>query len=95
MRIVIELKRDAQPKVILNQLFKHTQMQTTFGSNLLALVGNRPMTLTLKEMIQHYIAHRQEVVVRRTRFDLAEAERRAHILEGFQTPSTTSTRSWP
>jgi DNA gyrase subunit A len=84
MRIVIELKRDAQPKVILNQLFKHTQMQTTFGSNLLALVGNRPMTLTLKEMIQHYIAHRQEVVVRRTRFDLAEAERRAHILEGFK-----------
>jgi len=84
MRIVIELKRDAQPKVILNQLFKHTQMQTTFGSNQLALVGNRPMTLTLKEMIQHYIAHRQEVVVRRTRFDLAEAERRAHILEGFK-----------
>jgi DNA gyrase subunit A len=84
MRIVIELKRDAQPKVILNQLFKHTQMQTTFGSNLLALVGNRPMTLTLKEMIQHYVAHRQEVVVRRTRFDLAEAERRAHVLEGFK-----------
>jgi len=84
MRVVIELKRDAQPKVILNQLFKHTQMQTTFGSNLLALVGNRPMTLTLKEMIQHYIAHRQEVVVRRTKFDLAEAERRAHVLEGFK-----------
>jgi DNA gyrase subunit A len=84
MRVVIELKRDAQPKVILNQLFKHTQMQTTFGSNMLALVGQRPMTLTLKEMIQHYIAHRQEVVVRRTRFDLAEAERRAHILEGFK-----------
>jgi DNA gyrase subunit A len=59
-------------------------MQTTFGSNLLALVGNRPMTLTLKEMIQHYIAHRQEVVVRRTKFDLAEAERRAHVLEGFK-----------
>jgi DNA gyrase subunit A len=84
MRVVIELKRDAQPKVILNQLFKHTQMQTTFGSNQLALVGNRPMTLTLKEMIQHYVAHRQEVVVRRTKFDLAEAERRAHILEGFK-----------
>ncbi|HET9939542.1 MAG TPA: DNA gyrase subunit A [Candidatus Eisenbacteria bacterium] len=84
MRVVIELKRDAQPKVILNQLFKHTQMQTTFGSNLLALVGNRPLTLTLKEMIQHYIAHRQEVVVRRTKFDLGEAERRAHILEGFK-----------
>ena len=84
MRIVIELKRDAQPKVVLNQLFKHTQMQTTFGSNMLALVGKRPMTLTLREMIQHYIDHRREVVIRRTRFDLAEAERRAHILEGFK-----------
>jgi DNA gyrase subunit A len=84
MRIVIELKRDAQPKVVLNQLFKHTQMQTTFGANMLALVGNRPLTLTLKEMIEHYIAHRREVVVRRTRFDLAEAERRAHILEGLK-----------
>ena len=84
MRVVIELKRDAQPRVILNQLFKHTQMQTTFGANMLALVGNRPQTLTLKEMIQHYIAHRQEIVVRRTRFDLREAEARAHILEGFK-----------
>jgi len=84
MRIVIELKRDAQPKVVLNQLFKHTQMQTTFGANMLALVGNRPLTLTLKEMIEHYIAHRRDVVVRRTRFDLAEAERRAHILEGLK-----------
>jgi DNA gyrase subunit A len=84
MRIVIELKRDAQPRVILNQLFKHTQMQTTFGANMLALVGNRPQTMTLKEMIQHYVAHRQEVVVRRTRFDLNEAEKRAHILEGFK-----------
>src|SRR5882762_2176013 len=84
MRIVIELKRDAQPKVVLNQLFKHTQMQTTFGANMLALVGNRPLTLTLKEMIEHYIAHRREVVVRRTKFDLAEAERRAHILEGLK-----------
>src|SRR3989454_703602 len=84
MRIVIELKRDAQPKVVLNQLFKHTQMQTTFGANMLALVGNRPLTLTLKEMIDHYVAHRQEVVVRRTRYDLAEAEERAHILEGLK-----------
>ncbi len=84
MRIVIELKRDAQPKVVLNQLFKHTQMQTTFGANMLALVGNRPLTLTLKEMIEHYIAHRRDVVVRRTRFDLAEAEKRAHILEGLK-----------
>jgi DNA gyrase subunit A len=84
MRVVIELKRDAQPRVILNQLFKHTQMQTTFGANMLALVGKRPQTLTLKEMIQHYIVHRQEIVVRRTRFDLNEAEQRAHILEGFK-----------
>src|SRR2546425_1923997 len=84
MRIVIELKRDAQPKVVLNQLFKHTQMQTTFGANMLALVGNRPLTLTLKEMIEHYVAHRQDVVVRRTKFDLAEAEKRAHILEGLK-----------
>jgi DNA gyrase subunit A len=84
MRIVIELKRDAQPKVVLNQLFKHTQMQTTFGANMLALVGNRPLTLTLKEMIEHYVTHRREVVVRRTRFDLAEAEKRAHILEGLK-----------
>ncbi|HZI89573.1 MAG TPA: DNA topoisomerase (ATP-hydrolyzing), partial [Candidatus Polarisedimenticolia bacterium] len=84
MRIVIELKRDAQPRVVLNQLYKHTQMQTTFGANMLALVGNRPLTLTLKEMIDHYIAHRREVVVRRTKFDLAEAEKRAHILEGLK-----------
>jgi len=84
MRIVIELKRDAQPRVVLNQLFKHTQMQTTFGANMLALVGNRPVTLTLKEMVQHYIEHRRDVVVRRTKFDLAEAEKRAHILEGLK-----------
>jgi len=84
MRVVIELKRDAQPRVVLNQLYKHTQMQTTFGANMLALVGKRPVTLTLKEMISHYIAHRQEVVVRRTQYDLAEAEKRAHILEGYK-----------
>jgi DNA gyrase subunit A len=84
MRVVIELKRDSQPRVVLNQLFKHTQMQTTFGSNMLALVGQRPMTLSLKDMLGYYIAHRQDVVVRRTRFDLNEAEKRAHILEGFK-----------
>jgi len=84
MRIVIELKRDSQPRVVLNQLFKHTQMQTTFGANMLSLVGNRPHTLTLKQMIDHYVTHRQEIVVRRTRFDLNEAEKRAHILEGFK-----------
>ncbi|HEU4725764.1 MAG TPA: DNA gyrase subunit A, partial [Candidatus Eisenbacteria bacterium] len=84
MRIVIEMKRDAQPRVVMNQLYKHTQMQTTFGANMLALVGNRPLTLTLKQMIEHYIAHRQEVVIRRTQYDLAEAEKRAHILEGYK-----------
>ncbi len=84
MRIVIEMKRDAQPQVVMNQLYKHTQMQTTFGANMLALVGNRPFTLTLKQMIEHYVAHRQEVVVRRTQYDLSEAEKRAHILEGYK-----------
>ncbi|MEK7348879.1 MAG: DNA gyrase subunit A, partial [Candidatus Eisenbacteria bacterium] len=84
MRIVIEMKRDAQPQVVMNQLYKHTQMQTTFGANMLALVGNRPFTLTLKQMIEHYVTHRQEVVVRRTQYDLSEAEKRAHILEGFK-----------
>ncbi|MGE5176252.1 MAG: DNA gyrase subunit A [Hyphomicrobiales bacterium] len=84
MRVVIELKRDAQPRVILNQLFKHTQMQTTFGANMLALVGNRPVTMPLKDMIGHYVTHRQDVVIRRTRYDLDEAEKRAHILEGFK-----------
>ncbi len=84
MRIVIELKRDAQPKVILNQLYKHTQMQTTFGANMLALVGNRPLTLSLKQMIEHYVEHRREIVVRRTRFELGEAEKRAHVLEGLK-----------
>jgi len=83
MRIVIELKRDAQPAVTLNQLFKHTQMQTTFGVNLLALVNGIPKVLELKEMIQHFIDHRMDVLVRRTKFDLDAAERRAHILEGY------------
>jgi DNA gyrase subunit A len=84
MRIVIELKKDANSRVILNKLFHHTQMQQTFGVNMLALVGNRPRTVNLLEMIDHYIAHRKEVVVRRTRFDLDKAEKRAHILEGFR-----------
>lgn len=84
MRLVIELKRDAVTKVVLSQLFKHTQMQETFGVIMLALVDGRPKVLTLKEMMQHYIDHRHEVVVRRTKFDLAEAEKRAHILEGLK-----------
>jgi DNA gyrase subunit A len=83
MRIVIELKRDAVPAVVQNQLYKFTQLQQTFGINTVALVGGRPRTLTLKELIQHYVDHRHEVVLRRTRFDLRKAEERAHILEGL------------
>ncbi len=84
IRVVIDLKRDAQAAVILNQLYKSTQMQTTFGANLLALVDNIPKVLTLKQMMVHFIAHREEVIVRRTKFDLAKAEARAHILEGLK-----------
>ena len=84
MRIVVELKRDAQPKVVLNQLFVHTPLQSTFGAILLSLVDGRPQVLTLRGMIDEYVRHRREVVRRRTEFDLAEAERRAHILEGYK-----------
>ncbi len=83
MRIVIEIKRDGSPEIVLNNLFKHTQMQTTFGAIMLALVDGRPKVLTLKEMIAHFLDFRHEVVVRRTKFELAEAEKRAHILEGY------------
>ena len=83
IRIVIDIKRDAIPSVVLNNLFKHTSMQVTFGAIMLALVHGRPKVLTLREMLQHFIEHRNEVVVRRTRFDLDAAEKRAHILEGF------------
>ncbi len=83
MRIVIELKRDGQPAVILNNLFKHTQMQTTFGVIMLALVNGVPKVLNLKEVMQHFLKHRMEVLIRRTKFDLEAAERRAHILEGY------------
>lgn len=83
MRIVVELKRDAQPAVILNQLFKHTQMQVTFGVIMLALVNGVPKVLTLQEMIQHFLDHRMDVLIRRTKFDLDAAEKRAHILEGY------------
>lgn len=83
MRIVIELKRDGVPMVVLNNLYKHTQMQVTFGVIMLALVNGRPRILTLKEMMEPFIAHRNEVIVRRTQFDLTAAEKRAHILEGF------------
>ena len=84
MRMVIELRRDAQPEVILNQLYKHTQMQTTFGAIMLALVDGAPKILNLKQMLEHFIEFRHEVVVRRTRFELDKAEKRAHILEGLK-----------
>ncbi|MDM7914210.1 MAG: DNA topoisomerase 4 subunit A, partial [Candidatus Eisenbacteria bacterium] len=84
LRVVIELKRDGQPRVVLNQLYKHTQMQCTFGANMLALVGNRPRVLNLKELLQVFVDHRVDVVEKRTRFDLAQAEKRAHILEGLR-----------
>lgn len=83
MRVVIELKRDAQPAVVINQLYKHTQMQTTFGVIMLALVNGVPKVLTLKEMMQHFIDHRMDVLIKRTKYELDAAERRAHILEGY------------
>ena len=83
LRVVIELKRDTVPEVVLNNLFKQTQMQSTFGAIMLALVKGRPRVLTLKEMMQYYLEHRNEVVVRRTKYELDAAERRAHILEGY------------
>jgi len=83
MRLVIELKRDAIPMVALNKLYKHTQMQTTFGVINIALVGGVPRTLTLPEMLKAYIAFQKEVIVRRTKFELDKAETRAHILEGL------------
>jgi DNA gyrase subunit A len=84
IRIVLELARGEIPQIIINQLYKHTQMQTTFGVIMLALVGRRPQVVTLKQMMQHFIAFRREVVTRRTRYDLARAEERAHILEGLR-----------
>ncbi len=84
MRLVIMLKRDAVTQVVLNNLFKHTQMQETFGVIMLALVDGQPRVLNLKEMIHYYVKHRHEVVLRRTKFELAEAEKRAHILEGLK-----------
>jgi DNA gyrase subunit A len=84
MRIVIELKKDANPKVVLNQLFVHTPLQSTFGAIMLGLVNNRPQVLTLRALLDQYVMHRQVVVRRRTEYDLAEAERRAHILEGLK-----------
>ncbi|MDX9755032.1 MAG: DNA gyrase subunit A [bacterium] len=84
MRIVIELKRGENAEVVLNQLYKHTRMQSTFGIILLALVDNRPQYLTLRELISHFIEHRREVIRRRTIFDLRKAEARLHIVEGLR-----------
>jgi DNA gyrase subunit A len=84
VRIVIELKRSEIPLVVLNNLYKHSQLQTTFGVIMLALVNNRPEVLNLKQILQHFIDHRREVVVRRTAFELRKAEERAHILEGLR-----------
>ena len=84
VRVVIELKRDANAQVVLNQLFKHTQMQTTFGIIMLALVNGEPKILTLRQCLDCYIAHRKEVILRRTQFDLDKALARAHILEGLK-----------
>lgn len=83
MRIVYEIKRDAITNVVLNKLFKYTELQTSFSVNNIALVKGRPMLLNLKEMIQNYVEHRHEVVIRRATFELAQAEKRAHILEGL------------
>src|ERR671932_2731204 len=90
MRIVIELKRDAIPRVVLNQLYKHTQMQSTFGVIMLALVPDAatkrlvPKVMGLREAIQHYVDHRHEVVTRRAQFELDKAQEREHILEGLK-----------
>jgi len=82
-RVVYDLKKDAIPNIVLNNLFKYTQLQSSFGVNNVALVKGRPQTLNLKDQIVHFVEHRHEVVVRRTKFELAEAEKRAHILEGY------------
>lgn len=83
MRIIIELRKGANDQILINQLYKHTQLQITYGIIMLALVKNRPVVMDLKQVIRHYVEHRQEVVVRRTKFDLRKAQDRAHILEGL------------
>jgi len=84
MRVVIELRRDVNPQIILNQLYKHTQLQETFGVIMLALVDGEPRVLNLKEVLFHYLEHQKEVIVRRTRYELNKAEERAHIVEGLR-----------
>jgi DNA gyrase subunit A len=84
MRIVVELKREAVPEIVLNRLYKHTQMQSTFGTILLALVNGEPKVMALREILQHFIDHRLRVIVRRSEYDLARAQDREHILEGLK-----------
>ncbi|MCF8061071.1 MAG: DNA gyrase subunit A [Deltaproteobacteria bacterium] len=84
MRIVIEIKKDARALVILNRLYKYTQMETSFGMIMLAIVNGKPEILNLKEILEHFISHRREIIIRRTLFDLRKAEERAHILEGLK-----------
>ena len=83
MRICIELRRDVNANVLLNKLYKHTQLQDTFGVIMLALVNNQPKVMNLMEILKHYLAHQEEVVTRRTQYDLNKARERAHILEGL------------
>ena len=83
MRICIELRRDVNANVVLNQLFKHTQLQDTFGVIMLALVNNEPKVLNLSEMLNYYLLHQKDVVTRRTKYELNKAEERAHILQGL------------
>jgi len=83
MRVVIQLKKDEPAQTILNQLYQHTQMQVTFGINLVAIVENRPELLNLRDLLRHFLAHRREVILRRTRYELKQAEARAHILAGL------------
>ena len=83
MRVVYDLKRDAMSNVVLNKLYKYTALQTAFNVNNIALVNGRPKMLNLKELIRHFVEHRHEVVTRRTQFELDQAEKRAHILEGL------------
>ena len=83
MRVCIELRRDANANVILNQLYKHTQLQDTFGVIMLALVNNEPKVMNLLDMLNYYLQHQEEVVTRRTKYELNKAEERAHILKGL------------
>ena len=83
MRIVVELKRDAVAKVVLNNLYKHTQLQTSFGANMLSIVDGVPRTLRLDQLIRHYVDHQLDVIVRRTTYRLRKANERAHILRGL------------